>query len=1222
MAEVKNILIDRDPNSLPEYEKLSDKDKKLIDSYEVNSLFDTQTDGIEIHFYSLGNTLLYSDYEYNSERILEGSDTNDDSTSNLYINPVQDADEYGFGNSDVKILYHFLRDTFSDTKEGVQFFIEEISSDRTELLALTTGITDEELINRVNLLKTNLEEENFFYEFRVNFLKNDLYIGINADVIEYEGGLALAVKLYEPLPLTYTVKDTFFVVEKVSDSIFYEIDSEVEEDSIVYPKLREANFNIETDTNQSIPSKYLNYDELFSYPISSSYYEAYSLFNEKGVELGIDYSSYGNFIQFSSAEERLRNFKYKIDLISSYENSLSLINTSNYSLTGVSGSRDYYESLIRGVVNNFDHYEKYLYYESSSFAWPKSTVNKPHTNVGSSTNTAITWYNNQLASASAFDSSNYSALFNAIPSFLREDTNNDSALLFAHMLGQHFDNIYIYTKAVTDKYNNDNRLNVGISKDLVEDVLKNFGVKLYNSENSLSEIFKTFTGEGYTSGSFEEIINNYITVTDAPAGSQPVAIKNYTGEIYKRIYHNLPLLLKSKGTERGMRALINCFGIPADILDIKLFGGSDIESDKFIGYERNVTSSLDKIRIENSGSIISGSALSQYTSIKKAETQYTTDIHRVEIGFSPSDAINEYIISSLSSDFNIGDYIGDPRDSSSYKYDALQRKAAGVLGNLNKYQLNDFVRLIKFFDNVLFKMIKDFVPARSTVDTGIIIKPNFLNRSKTKTPSLTGTRPEYTGSIEISSITGSSGGLFTSRSRSYNTDYTQSIATKSGSLFRVVSNERPKFDGELSGSNITISSGELNIANIFKKVNQPPLEFDIIFVEETSVTLTSFQMSSTSTSTDELACGLSPTYTTYYHDGASTYPTDGDIIYTDVNGVNTLNGAAEWWKVNGSNIVLQISGSGGDQGTVGTGSDCGQFDSTPPSGYSLDVIGYNRTYTNSSTVGSTLAYIYDGELNSTYHITASDGSSTVLKSGTVTNATSQSININMSSLAEGTVQVTASLSDTAGNEGTDVLDTIIKDATAPSGYAVSISTISNNATLSLTGIPTTSNTTGGTISYSISSSGGGTTVTGTATIGSNSSQSISNISLSGVNSGTLTATVTLKDLANNTGGSATGTTSYTSAFMFITPTSYTETSGEFDTFTLAVSSNVSWTVSVSYGSGNGWVSFSPSSGTNSDDILVTIDGNTTPYPRYATITVSGGGYNRTCSITQYGNPYI
>ena len=1213
MAEIKNILIDRDPNSLPEYEKLSDKDKNLIDSYDVNSLFDTESDTIELHFYSLGNTLLYSDYNYSSERILEGSDTQDNSTSALFINPIQDAEEYGFANSDVKLLYHFLRDSFSDTKEGAQFFIEEISSDRTEILALTTAIDDEALISRVNLLKEQLEEENFFFEFRVNFLKNDLYIGINIDTIEYEGGIALAIKLYEPLPQNYTVKDPFFVVEKVSNSIFYEIDSETSEDPIEYPKLREANFNIETEGNQSIPSKYLNYDELFSYPISSSYYEAYSLFNEKGVELGIDYSSYNNFVQFSSAEERLRNFKYKLDLINSYESSLSLINNSSYSLTGISGSRDYYEGLIRGIVNNFDHYEKYLFFESSSYAWPKSTTVKPHTNLDSSTATATSWFDNQILSASAYDSTNYSALFNTIPSFLREDTENDSALLFSHMLGQHFDNIYIYSKAVTDKYNNDNRLDVGISKDLVGEVLKNFGVKIYNSENSLNEIFKIFTGELYQSGSNEEIINNYITVSDAPSGSQPVSVNNYTGEVYKRIYHNLPFLLKSKGTERGLRALINCFGIPADILDIKLYGGTNTSSDKYFGYEQSVTSSLDKIRIENSGSAISGSTLSNFSSIKKAETTYSQDVHRIEIGFSPTDAINEYIKDTVSSTFDIGEYIGDPRDLTASSYDALKRKAVDTLGSLNKYQLNDFVRLIKFFDNVLFKMIKDFTPGRATVDTGIIIKPNFLNRSKAKSVTATGTRPEYSGSIEISSVTGSSGGLYTSRSRSYVTDYTQSIATKSGSLFRIVSNDRPKFDGELSGSNITISSGELNLANIFKKVNQPPLEFDIVFVEETSVVLTSFQMSTTSTSTDELACGASPSYTTYYHDGAGTYPTDGDLVYTDVNGVNTLNGAAEWWKVNGSNIVLQISGSGVNQGTVGTGSDCGQFDSTPPSGYSLDVIGYNRTYTNSSTVSSTLAYIYDGELNSTYYVTASDGSTTVQTTGTVTNATTQSININMSSLSEGTVQVTASLQDTAGNRGTNVLDTIIKDATAPSGYAVSISTSTNTATLSITGIPTTSNTTGGTISYSISSSGGGTTVTGTATIGSSSSQSISGISISGLNSGTLTATVTLKDLANNTGGAVTGTTSYTSASIFITPTIQSVQS-EFSSFDLYVFSNISWSVS----SNVSWMSPSSTSGTGNDTLLISVDGNPHPATRTGTITVSGGGLTRTCSVTQYG----
>ena len=50
---------------------------------------------------------------------------------------------------------------------------------------------------------------------------------------------------------------------------------------------------------------------------------------------------------------------------------------------------------------------------------------------------------------------------------------------------------------------------------------------------------------------------------------QPIAKLDYEKEIHKRIYHNLPYLIKTKGTERGLRALINCFGITPEILSIK-----------------------------------------------------------------------------------------------------------------------------------------------------------------------------------------------------------------------------------------------------------------------------------------------------------------------------------------------------------------------------------------------------------------------------------------------------------------------------------------------------------------------------------------------------------------------------------------------------------------------------------------------------------------------------
>ena len=40
------------------------------------------------------------------------------------------------------------------------------------------------------------------------------------------------------------------------------------------------------------------------------------------------------------------------------------------------------------------------------------------------------------------------------------------------MIGQHFDILYSYINTITDKYNADNRLDYGISKDLVADALR------------------------------------------------------------------------------------------------------------------------------------------------------------------------------------------------------------------------------------------------------------------------------------------------------------------------------------------------------------------------------------------------------------------------------------------------------------------------------------------------------------------------------------------------------------------------------------------------------------------------------------------------------------------------------------------------------------------------------------------------------------------------------
>ena len=853
MAKIKYTANRDIPENIAGVEKYSLEDTQLISSFEVNNSFDTSKHFMELHLLSLSDDILFSEYDYRGYTQLGNAQSaGQDGISVLTIDPIQDSISYDYSNGGVKLLYHFLNDLFTDNSTSTELYIQDISPDRTEVKLASLTLSPEDLTKFTSTIKSKLENEAFFNEFRLNFGDNDLLIGLNIDTLDNGPEKEVVVKLYEPLPSIYGIKSKLRVVELVADSAAYEVDSEIKQEQVALPTLKPANFNLEIQDNNIIPTQYFNYDELFSYPVNNTNSQLFSLFHEKGVEISIDHTLYSDFVHFSSAQERLINFKYKLDLITSYSASLASINGQTpgtqgaIGLQGISGSRTYYEGLMEGVLNNFDHYERFLYYESGSSSWPKSNNVKPYINKVSTTSEAVLWYSNQVAEAISYDNTNFSSLVYSIPSYLREDENNENYLTFIHMIGQHFDNLWLYADAVTDKYNADNRLNKGISKDLVGEALKNFGVKLYTSNKSIEDLFSSFIGQAYVSGS--EIINNYITgsliVSDIPI--EPSSFDNYQKEIQKRIYHNLSYLIKTKGTERGLRALINCFGIPSEILEIKVYGGRDTNERPFYGDYQYYTSSLDKVRTDHTGSIISGSTLSSYTSIVKRDNKYTDDLHVVEVGFSPTDNVDKYIISKSLADpnlatFNIDDYIGNPSNLTLPNYEGLYAKAEDILGNLEQYDVRAFVRLIKFFDNVIFKMVKDFIPARAVADTGIIIKPNLLNRSKTKsiTPSVTPIASasmdnafNYTSSIDTAFIEGKNGGSFRSGSSEYSTNYRFYVkGLTSTFLERSVLDESPKLTGELTGSQITLSTGELNISNLFKQADNSRTFYNVQLYE-------------------------------------------------------------------------------------------------------------------------------------------------------------------------------------------------------------------------------------------------------------------------------------------------------------------------------------------------------------------------------------------------------
>jgi len=827
-------------------EKLLDTDQsKVVDSFEINSKFKSNKNFVRLEIRSLDDTPVVIDTNYTDYSLLgNAQSTGAQGASVVTVDPVQDIKSNSLEGSDLILKYRFLDNIFTEGKTGGNLFIKEISPDRKELKLLSNELTDDEIAEYTKIFSDKLSKANTFNEFYL--VAGETFVDLLN--IKVENNAAI-VKLNLPLPVDISTNTIVNILEEVSNPQVFECIAEVVQEKEKLKRLKGPNFSLEINEKKSNTTEFLNYNELFSYPVSSSYYELYSLFNDKSAQIAIDHTNYEDFIHFSSAEERLRNFKYKLDLIHSYEDSSYSASLSGLNLEGISGSTNYYNNLIKGVINNFDHYDRYLYYESSSYSWPKSTSSRPYYTQRSTTNESVSWYNEHLVSSSNYDVTNFDLLTNTVPTYIREDSNNEPYLMFIHMIAQHFDNLWIYFKAVSDKYDADNRLNFGISKDLVKDAIESFGIRLYDSNSSLDNLFSSFLGETYNTGS--EIISSSITVASGSNSHlQPVPKDSYQKEVYKRIYHNLPYLIKTKGTQRGLRALINCYGIPDDILSIRTAPGVKPGTDDFFGPTPFLSQSKVAIRLDNTGSIVTGSALSAFSTIVNKNNTYSNDSHEVHVGFNINSDINKIIRGRTTGSFNIDDYIGDPRIESSSKYDSLNLVSQKIFEENNTWENmttawsdsnfnwddeltfyrtpNDFVRLLKFFDNSLFKQIKDFLPARSVTATGLIVEPHVLNRSKITAPSVSFTNQIYTSSIFVSTTTGSDGGSFPfAASQSYTTDYSSSIVSPLGRVQRNVTGEEVRLTGEFSGSFLIVQDGELNKSNELKKSGQPLITMDL-----------------------------------------------------------------------------------------------------------------------------------------------------------------------------------------------------------------------------------------------------------------------------------------------------------------------------------------------------------------------------------------------------------
>ena len=282
-----------------------------------------------------------------------------------------------------------------------------------------------------------------------------------------------------------------------------------------------------------------------------------------------DDTGFGNFIHFSSAERRLSNFKKKLQLIEGYTSDSSSLSPVLSSLSTIQDI----EKKRQRVKNSFDPYENFLYYEATSYvsssdgqfhdtSWPKSSSfdssGKQINHILDSGDVDSTlWYNTMILSASDYDQRNMNSLRNSLPEHVYSDTQNNVFLEFMDMTGQQFDEIYTYVNRFTDINKRVDKISEGISKDVAREYAKSLGLELFNG-NDLVNLPEYVLGKN-TDGT--------------PLYESPQ--EEVTEKIWKRVLANLPFFVKSKGTERALKGLLSCYGIPSSILRVREYGGPD-----------------------------------------------------------------------------------------------------------------------------------------------------------------------------------------------------------------------------------------------------------------------------------------------------------------------------------------------------------------------------------------------------------------------------------------------------------------------------------------------------------------------------------------------------------------------------------------------------------------------------------------------------------------------
>ena len=173
--------------------------------------------------------------------------------------------------------------------------------------------------------------------------------------------------------------------------------------------------------------------------------------------------------------------------------------------------------------------------------------NLPHTSSIEWTN----WYNGIIASAESFDNDNIHSLQNNLPTYIQEGSEHGDLKTFLALQGEQYDVIKSHIDSLGTINKRGYKKLDSPPENIYPMLLENMG---YQSINPFS---------GSLNDSLGSYLNDITSIDD---------IRNNT---WRKTLNNLLYVYKSKGTKNSVRALLNIYGYPPDILQIQEFGSSE-----------------------------------------------------------------------------------------------------------------------------------------------------------------------------------------------------------------------------------------------------------------------------------------------------------------------------------------------------------------------------------------------------------------------------------------------------------------------------------------------------------------------------------------------------------------------------------------------------------------------------------------------------------------------